>query len=41
MSARRQPQPHNVLDQWGWSPNELAVVAVWLEIGALLVIWLS
>lgn len=41
MSAHPQPQPHKVLEQRGWSSPELAIVAVWLEICALLVIWLS
>ncbi len=41
MSAHRHPQPDDVLEQWGWGSHELAIVAVWLEICALLVIWLS
>jgi hypothetical protein len=31
----------NVLERWGWSAGDVAIVGVWLEVCALLVIWLS
>jgi hypothetical protein len=36
-----EAQHHPVPERWGWSSHDLTVVAVWLEICAVIVIWLS
>ena len=36
-----QDQPHALFARWAWSSHDLNVVPVWLEICAVLVIWLS
>lgn len=45
MSVRRGPAPQaqlvSMLERWEWSQHELAIVAVWLQICSLLVVWLS
>lgn len=45
MSTRSGPalqvQLPSMLERWGWSSQDLAIVAVWLQICSLLVIWLS
>lgn len=43
MSAHAGPEAAapGFLRRWGWSVEDLTVVAIWMEICALLVIWLS
>ena len=43
MSSRFDPATElpPVLERWGWSSYDLVVVTGWLEVCAVLVIWVS